>query len=197
MANIAVFGGTFDPFHIGHHEILRALCKSGLFKRVLVVPTKIPPHKPAPNEATDQDRIEMCRLSCSEFVNAETCLIEFEREGKSYTVDTIRELKKRYPRQSFYVVIGADMLRILDQWHEFNKLKRMVTFIVFNRNAYTRFYSDAERMVARGAKLLLFDEEIVRISSTELRKDLDPLYLTKKVEDYVNQRKLYRKKDRK
>lgn len=195
MANYAVFGGTFNPFHIGHYEILMYLCKSDMFKRVLVVPSKIPPHKPAPNEATDEDRIEMCRLACSNFVNAQICLDEFEREGPSYTIDTIRGLKEKYPRQSFYVVIGADMLHTLDTWHEFNKLKRMVKFVVFNRSEYKRFNSDIKRMESKGARIVVFNDEILSISSTELRKNIDTGYLPFKVGEYVKKRKLYRKKD--
>ena len=169
MANIAVFGGTFNPLHKGHYQVIKALCDSDMFSKVLVVPDRIPPHKPLSTDATDKDRIEMCKIVCDDFTKAKLCLIEFDREGKSYTVDTIKELKKMYPEDSFFVVCGADMLKTLDTWHNFNELKTIVSFVVFNRDNDLSFLDDVKRISDLGANIIVFNDEIISISSTELR----------------------------
>lgn len=192
MANIAVFGGTFNPFHLGHYQMLKALCDSDMLDKVLVIPDRIPPHKTLDHGATDNDRIEMCRLVCEEFEKAALCLIEFSREGKSYTVDTIAELKKIYPNDCFYVACGADMLKTLDTWHDFERLKQIVSFIVFNRNNDLCFLEDVKRIKALGADIIVFNDEIVSISSTQLRKSIKPEFLPEKVYDYVNKRGIYK-----
>lgn len=192
MANIAVFGGTFNPFHIGHYQMLKALCSSDMLNKVFVIPNKIPPHKTLGNGATDNDRIEMCRLVCEDFSKAELCLIEFDREGKSYTVDTITELKKIYTNDRFFVACGADMLKTLDTWHDFDRLKQLVSFIVFNRDTDMRFSEDVKRIRSLGADIIVFNDEIISISSTHLRKCIKPEFLPKKVFDYVNKRGIYK-----
>ena len=189
MANIAVFGGTFNPFHIGHYEILKALCESDMLDRVLVVPDRIPPHKEKNNQATDDERIEMCRIVCEDFSKAGVCLIEFKRDGKSYTVDTINALKKTYPNDKFFVVCGADMIETLDTWHNFNELKSITKFIAFSRGENS--LQSVEKMRSLGADIIIFDNKITEISSTQLRKNLKKEYLPKKVYDYVNKREIY------
>lgn len=195
MANIAVFGGTFNPFHIGHYEMLKALCKSGMFDTVLVIPDRIPPHKSADNSVTDSDRIEMCRLACEDFDIAKLSLIEFEREGKSYTVDTITELKKRCPGDTFFVACGGDMIKTLDTWHDFYRLKDLVTFIAFNRGNDPSFSDDVKRLTDLGAHIIIFDDTICEISSTDLRFDINKEFLPKKVYEYVSKRGLYKHKN--
>ena len=192
MANIAVFGGTFNPFHMGHYQMLKALCDNDMLNKVLVIPDRIPPHKTLGNGATDNDRIEMCRLVCEDFGKAELCLIEFSREGKSYTVDTITELKKIYPNDCFFVTCGADMLKTLDTWHDFDRLKQLARFIVFNRDNDLHFSEDVKRIMSLGADIIVFNDEIVSISSTHLRKCIKSEFLPEKVFDYVNKRGIYK-----
>ena len=101
MANIAVFGGTFNPFHIGHYQMLEYVCGLKFIDRVLLMPDKIPPHKTCDFLASDADRIEMCRLVCEDFDKAELCLIEFEREGKSYTLKQLNCYSKNFRMINF------------------------------------------------------------------------------------------------
>ena len=133
MANIAIFGGTFNPFHIGHYEMLSSLCNLEHIDKVLVMPDKIPPHKDFDNVVDDIHRQNMCALVCDDFSKAELCLIEFEREGKSYTVDTIKLLKEKHPQDNFFVVIGGDMLSTLDTWYNWKELITLTSFIAFKR----------------------------------------------------------------
>lgn len=195
MGNIAVFGGTFNPFHIGHYEILKALCESDVFYRVLLVPDRVPPHKDADCSVSDEARIEMCRIVCEDFKKAQLCLIEFERSGKSYTVDTIKALGKIYPEDRFYVAVGADMIKSLDSWYNFGELKEIASFAAFNRGNDREFIKDIERMRNLGADITVFDKVITEISSTVIRNNFGPEYLPEKVYEYANKRRIYKRKN--
>ena len=195
MGNIAVFGGTFNPFHLGHYEILKALCESNEFYKVLLVPDRVPPHKDADGSVSDEDRIEMCRIACEDFKKAQLCLIEFERSGKSYTVDTIKALGKIYPEDRFFVAVGADMIKSLDSWYNFGELKEIASFAAFNRGNDSEFIKDIERMRDLGADIAVFGNAIPEISSTFIRDNFGPEYLPEKVYDYANKRRIYKRKN--
>ncbi len=192
MSKIAVFGGTFNPFHIGHYEILKALCTSDRFDKVFLIPDRIPPHKIYFGDVPDSDRIEMCRIACEDFKKAELCLIEFEREGKSYTVDTVKALKKIYPNDEFFVACGGDMVKTLDTWRSFDELKNIASFVAFNRSNDHNFEREINRIRSLGANIIVIDKKITDISSSILREQLKKEFLPKKVWEYVDKRGIYK-----
>ena len=191
MANIAIFGGTFNPFHIGHYEMLSSLCNLEYIDKVLVMPDKIPPHKDFDNVVDDIHRQNMCALVCDDFSKAELCLIEFEREGKSYTVDTIKLLKEKRPQDKFFVAIGGDMLSTLDTWYNWKELITLTSFIAFKREGLDDFYSAFKRIKHCGADIIVIENKITNISSTKLRKRIDKSLLPKKVYDYIIEKGIY------
>ena len=101
MGFTALFGGTFNPPHIGHYEMLRALDSRRDIDEVWLMPDRIPPHKVCDFLASDKDRINMCRIMAEDFKKVKLCLIEFERTGKSYSIDTVRLLKQKYKERDF------------------------------------------------------------------------------------------------
>ncbi len=171
----AIFGGTFNPFHMGHYEILKALEMDERVEKILLMPDKIPPHKSANSLIDDETRIKMCKLACEDFSKCELCLIEFEREGKSYTYDTVTELKKLYPETQFAFVCGGDMLVYFDKWWNYKKLLKMLPFIVFKRTVTKdeEFNNSVKRFSEEGMEIILKEEEIPTISSTELRENFN------------------------
>lgn len=191
MAKIAIFGGTFNPFHIGHYEILSNLSALDFIDRVFIMPDKIPPHKSCDYLASNEDRIEMCRIVCKDFIKAELCLIEFEREGKSYSFDTVKALKSIYPDDDLYFVIGGDMLETLDKWYRWDELIQVVSFIAFPRKQQKNFILDVERMKNLGADIIPLDIQIKDISSTMFRKTRDKKLLPDKIYDYIMSKGLY------
>lgn len=191
MANIAIFGGTFNPFHIGHYEMLSSLCNLGHIDKVLVMPDKIPPHKDFDNVVDDIHRQNMCALVCDDFSKAELCLIEFEREGKSYTIDTIKLLKEKHPQDNFFVAIGGDMLSTLDTWYNWKELITLTSFIAFKREGLDDFDSAFKRIKHCGADIIVIENKITNISSTKLRKRIDKSLLPKKVYDYIIEKGIY------
>lgn len=191
MANIAIFGGTFNPFHIGHYEMLSAVCALSFIDKVFVMPDKVPPHKAFDNVVDDIHRQNMCAIACQDFDKAELCLVEFEREGKSYTVDTLRLLKKKYPDDNFYIVIGGDMLSTLDTWYNWQELIKISKFIAFRRNGLSDFEKSYKRITNYGADVFIVDSNITDISSTTLRKNIDKALLPSKIYDYIIKKEIY------
>ena len=195
MEYIALFGGTFNPFHKGHYEILETLCQQSFIKKVLIMPDRIPPHKVPSYLAPDKDRIEMCRLVSEKFPKAEVSTIEFERKGKSYTIDTVKYLKKHISGENIAVVCGGDMIASLKSWKKYNKLKKMVTFIAFNRNYDNSFNQYIAEYIRDGANIIVINKEITPISSTELREKIDKDKLPIEIYDYINKTGLYNGKN--
>ncbi len=133
----------------------------------------------------------MCRLVCDDFDKAELCLIEFERDGKSYTIDTIINLLKLYPEDKFFVVIGGDMLSTLDTWYNWQELIKLTNFIAFKRIGLANFDASYERLTGLGANIMVVDSNITNISSTQLRQKINKELLPQKVYDYIVQKGIY------
>ena len=192
---ICVFGGTFNPFHIGHYEILKALQSDESVEKILLMPDRLPPHKTSEFLIDDETRIEMCRLASKDFPKCQLCLIEFEREGKSYTVDTVKLLKERYPHKDFAFAIGGDMFVSFKLWRKYEELIKMLSFFVFNRSAtdLEEFHNVFEELTAEGMKIILKDEVIPAVSSTQLRRDFEKSkdLLPEKVYYYLKDRGVY------
>lgn len=195
MAFTAVFGGTFNPFHIGHYEMLSALCERQDIKKVLLLPDNVPPHKQCDYLASDEHRIKMCALASEDFPKCELCLIEFEREGKSYTFDTVCLLEKRYPEDKLAFVCGGDMIASLDTWHRFGELIKKISFFAFARDDGGEFLSAVERMRSKGADITVIEKRITDISSSKLRLELDRQFIPKKIYDYICENEVYGKND--
>ena len=191
MSNIAIFGGTFNPFHIAHYEMLKSVCKLDFIDKVFVMPDKIPPHKNFDAFIDDVHRQNMCSIVCDDFAKAQVCLIEFEREGKSYTFDTVNLLKEKSPNDKFYIVIGGDMLSTLDTWYNWQELISMVSFISFKRKGLDDFDSSFKRLTDYGADIKVIESDITEISSTQLRNKIDKDLLPQKVYDYIVQKGIY------
>lgn len=191
MANVAIFGGTFNPFHIGHYEMLYSLCALDFIDRVLVIPDKIPPHKDCDYIADDIHRQAMCQIVCEDFSKAQLCLIEFERDGKSYTVDTVKLLREKNPSDNFFVTIGGDMLTSLDTWHNWQELITLTSFIAFRRGKLSNFDASYNRLTNLGAKITVIYDKITDVSSTKLRKKIDKTLIPQKVYDYIIQKGIY------
>lgn len=191
MSNIAIFGGTFNPFHIGHYQMLKAVCELHFIDKVFVMPDKIPPHKEFDNMVDDLHRKNMCQIVCDDFSNSQLCLIEFEREGKSYSIDTVKLLKEKHPNDKFYFVIGGDMLSSLDTWYNWQELIKLVSFIAFRREGMFGFDKAYNRLSAYGADIKVVNTKIEDISSTKLRQKIDKNLLPEKVYNYIIQKGIY------
>lgn len=130
---IGIYGGTFSPVHLGHVAAAKAFMEQMWLDILYVIPTGISPHKQMKGDATPADRLEMCRLA---FENVEGVIVsdlEIRREGKSYTVDTLRELY--HPENRLFLLMGTDMLLTLGSWREPEKIFELCYPVYIRREA--------------------------------------------------------------
>ena len=169
---VAIFGGTFNPPHLGHRRAIEALIDVVKPDSVLVIPDGIPPHKELVGNATSEDRLAMARLAFSDFTEVEISEMEIQREGKSYTSDTLLSLTME--DRELYLLVGGDMLLTLERWHEFRTIFSLATVCALSREADIQSYQTlcdaAERYKTEyGARIMVIDAEPLPISSSELR----------------------------
>lgn len=195
MAFTAVFGGTFNPPHIGHYQMLEALENSEIVEKILLMPDRVPPHKICDFLAADSDRIEMCRIMAQDFSKAELCLIEFERAGKSYSYDTVSLLKARFPEIELAFVCGGDMLMSFEKWYKFEELMKLVPFIVFGRSDILpeELKFKVNQLSNMGMKIIPMKEKITAAASSQIRKNIGESaeLLPPKVYDYIKEKGIY------
>lgn len=197
-------GGSFNPIHHGHLICARAVAEKAGFQRVVLIPSHQPPHKPdRPDLAAAADRLEMCRIaaqSCTydatntAAVRFSVSDLELNRTGPSYTIDTVRELRRLGWNQVHWL-IGADMLLYLPKWHDVTSLLRETTFLVMARPGIP---IDWATLPAAFQPLRdnVVEAPLVQISSTQIRQrvraGLSIDYLTPAgVVDYIRERHLY------
>ena len=193
---IGILGGTFDPVHTGHISMaLRALEYAGL-DRVLVIPSGAPPYKACATDA--EDRWKMVSAVCSRYPALIPSRIEIDRAGDIYTVDTLRALREQYPRAAFFYIIGADALMKLHNWHQFDEVLRLCSFLVCPRVASVEpvaFSEEKARLQAAGASITVVAAEPVTVSSTAIRNALSsgqsPLLFDQSVREYCSCKGLY------
>ncbi|MDK7377309.1 nicotinate-nucleotide adenylyltransferase [Peptoniphilus harei] len=199
MKKYGIFGGSFNPIHYGHLMICEYIKEEMGLDKVIFIPTGNPPHKEL--ELSAKDRYEMVRLAISPNPDFEISDIETTRVKKSYTVDTIRELKKIYKEEKLYFLIGLDSLFQLKTWMKIRDLSQEIEFVVALRPGYLdREEINKEIDFLRenfGTKINLIKTPLYEISSTDLRdriregKSLRYL-IPKKVLDYIEESGFYK-----
>ncbi|MFA5114996.1 MAG: nicotinate-nucleotide adenylyltransferase [Candidatus Omnitrophota bacterium] len=133
---IGILGGTFNPIHIGHLILAEEAREKLKLEKVIFVPTYRPPHKSNGDIAGAEQRYAMVRMAIKGnryFAASDT---EIKREGYSYTIDTLRVFKERYPDDELYFITGSDLLNYLGEWKDLNEVIKMVKLIVATRPGY-------------------------------------------------------------
>jgi nicotinate-nucleotide adenylyltransferase len=169
---IGVLGGTFDPIHLGHLAAARAAVVCARLDRVLFIPSSQPPHRPAAVAPADQ-RLEMVRLAIEGEKSFEVSDIEVRRGGKSYTSDTLAELKRTHPHDELFLILGWDAARLLSTWHEPELVQQLAWLVVVSRPETPT--PDAERLSSAGldpARVVLCLRPTPDISASELRQEI-------------------------
>ncbi len=197
---IGIFGGAFNPIHNGHINLAKQYMKELLLDKLLFIPTAVPPHKSAIGLESEDDRLNMLNLAIDGIDKFEVSDIEFKRAGKSYTYDTLTELKKIYPSSSFYLIIGADQLFNFDKWYKYKEILSFVTLCTCAREDESEkaemlaFANSLEALDMN--KFFILKTPVLKVSSSEVREkikrgeDVSPL-LPKKVYNYICERGLY------
>ncbi|MFI3114934.1 MAG: nicotinate (nicotinamide) nucleotide adenylyltransferase [Clostridia bacterium] len=191
---IGIFGGTFNPPHLGHKNILETSIEKLNLDLVLVIPNNIPPHKEIPkNSPTTKNRFEMCEIMCDEIEKTMVSSIEIKNGGTSYMVETLEKLRKKYPFDEFFLIIGTDSFDIFEKWYRFESIFKLSTLVVLERNHLNQNLVQKEKLAEKyNAKILLLESEIIEISSTEIRKDENLHLLQPKILEYIEKNNLYK-----
>lgn len=174
MKSLAVFGGTFNPLHIGHEQMIKTVSSLSFIDKVVLIPTKIPPHKDVDFLASDDDRLAFCELAAGKFGNVSVNNTELLRNGKSYSIDTLREIASQFPDQKIYLVIGGDMMTGFKKWKDYKDILSLASLLVFSRVGVDvdQFSSSVNELTDEGADIVLIETDISEISSTQIRNAL-------------------------
>ncbi|MEN6348549.1 MAG: nicotinate-nucleotide adenylyltransferase [Syntrophomonas sp.] len=200
VASLGILGGTFDPIHYGH--LIAAEYARYEFKldKVLVLPAAIPPHKDLRQVLDARYRYRMAELAVKNNPTLEISALEMERNGYSYTVDTVDYYRRRYPGQEIYFITGADSLYYMDTWKDIERLAGLCSFIVVTRPGYN---VDREEKDLSDLPTALWDKmkqlQIpgLDISSSDIRRRISEgkpvkYLLPPEVEEYIRAEGLYR-----
>lgn len=187
LKKVGIFGGTFNPPHIGHcivaNEVLHAL----QLDEVRFMPNAIAPHKVVEHAASDKQRLQMVQLAAQQVPNLTVETIELEQGGISYSFETMKALVAREPDTKFYFIIGGDSIEYLHTWYEIDQLIQLVTFVGVNRpgaNAISKY------------PVTMVDIPQIDLSSSLIRDRLKQnesvaYLLPEKVEQFIRKERIY------
>lgn len=199
MSKIAMFGGSFNPVHSGHTGIVKRMIEEYCLDKVFVVPTFNTPLKDNTPMLSPMHRYNMCSLAFSSVDKTEVSDIEILRQGRSYTVDTLKELIPSNPLDEMHLIIGADSFMQLELWYDVKTIFKLAAILTVSRGEYDarelylkrKYYEDKFN-----ARIHITEEPIMVVSSTQIRnlikngKDFTHL-LPKDVSDYIISNGLY------
>jgi nicotinate-nucleotide adenylyltransferase len=222
MGKIAIFGGTYDPIHIGHIRGLIEAQEIMDFEKVYVVPTGIPPHKQKEQHTDPLDRLEMVRLAVGGFDFVEISTFEIEQREISYTINTIDHFGKAHGYESLTLLIGSDSLLEINTWYRYEEILDRSDFAILPRPGF-RDTEDSEKIektlspvkiadfkknypysgcdciiTDRKRKVIILNVNRLNVSSTEIRDKVKngrsiKFLVTEPVEKYIIEKKLYRR----
>lgn len=171
---IAVYGGSFNPPHLGHLNSAIAAAEQLKPDRFLVIPGHQPPHKTMEaGSPSPEERLELCRKCFADVPNAEVSDIEIRRGGKSYTADTVEALQRLYPGAELYLLMGTDMLLDLGRWYRAEFIMQNVIVAPFQRDTDELVYIEAKAEELRsrfGAKVEIINSRPFPASSSDIRQ---------------------------
>lgn len=199
---MGIFGGTFSPVHNGHLSAAQAFMQRMWLDVLYIIPTALPPHKQLHGDATAADRLEMLRLAFDGMEGVLISDMEIRRGGRSYTVDTLRELHEGLaPDDRLFFLMGTDMLLTFDQWREPNEICRLCWPVYIRRESDAALDASIVERISRyrelyGKTICRIDAPAVDVSSTAIReavaagRPIDEL-VPPTVADYIRNHKLY------
>lgn len=201
---IGVLGGSFDPIHVGHLILAEQARSEFKLDKVVFMPAKLPPHKLDKSLTHVDERFEMTRIAIHDHDDFMISDLELRREGTSYTVDTIYQLKALFPEAAIFFIAGADSIFQLETWMTFKELLQMVTFLGavrpgHSKDEFTKKVSELNEKYHADVRAIEFP--MIDISSTIIREKLYTgqsvrYLLHEDVLTYIKERGLYEDKGR-
>ena len=193
---VGLLGGTFDPIHFGHLAAADAAIDCADLDHVVFIPAAQPPHRP-PAVASPDQRLEMCRLGIEGEPQFEVSDIELKREGPSYSVDTLKEMRRVQPDAELFLILGWDAARLFSTWHKPNEVSELAMIVIVARpgSAAPR-EEDLKGVGLDKARVVLCVRTTPDVSASEIRKAIaasEPITgkVPKAVEMYIASHRLY------
>ena len=186
---VGILGGTFNPVHRGHLLMAEGVCRALGLERVLWIPAKLPPHKLVEGNIPAEDRCRMVELAIGGMPQFQLSRIELDRAGPSYTVETLRQLRREQHGVAWHWLIGSDMLPELPSWRQIDEALTLATFVVVPR--------PSAPIVSLPAWLTRLDVPTVDASSSDIRQRIragQPIehLVPEAVHRYILEHRLYR-----
>lgn len=193
---IAIFGGSFNPIHLGHVKMVQYLCENFDFDKILIIPAGIPSHKES-YSVSGVERYNMCKLAFESLPRVEVSSIEIDSQKTCYTIDTLMKLKSIYKNAAFYEIIGEDSANSFHTWKDFEMVLKESQIIVFRREGQKSIFTQDKEN-----PFTFLQAPYFQYSSTQIRDYLekntkkDSLkklkeMLPEKVLNYILERDLY------
>ncbi|MBO7249791.1 MAG: nicotinate-nucleotide adenylyltransferase [Clostridia bacterium] len=200
MLRVGIYGGAFAPIHKGHVAAAKAFMEQMWLDVLFIIPTGISPHKQMSKGASDCDRLEMCRLAFDGIEGIIVSDMEIRRQGKSYTVDTLRELVADDRR--LFMLCGTDMILTLDTWNEADKIFELCYPVYIRREKDESLDDEIVKKVTEyrnkyGKNIVKIKAPVIEISSSDIRariaqgEDVSEL-VPPEVVDYIKEKGLYK-----
>ena len=141
MSRVGIYGGTFDPIHLGHMHVITQLIEKNLVDQLLVVPAGMPLLRENAPIATGEQRRAMCQLALADLPaevanKVQVNPIEILRTGPSFAIDTVEAVAQNFPDDTIVLVVGQDAAEKLEQWHRIDELRTMVEFLIIGRPGF-------------------------------------------------------------
>lgn len=199
---VAVFGGTFNPIHLGHLHLCAECQREYQFQKIILMPDNLPPHKQVQQLATARQRLDMCRLAAEDIPFLEVSDLELRLKGVSYTVQTLRKLTQNFPEVEWHWIIGSDMLYTFHQWYRYEEILSIAKVVAGAREQaeYDKMLSYREQLGPLKNRVEIIRLAAKPLSSTQVRKALEtgePVvrdYLPEQVFSYIREHGLYQGK---
>lgn len=194
MERIGIFGGMFDPPHVGHVRAAQKAIEQLGLDRLYVIPDHTAPSTAKIGYATPQDRFEMTKLAFAGVQKVMVSELSVGAPGITYTYETVRKVRAFHPDAELFLIVGSDKLSTLPNWKGFDKLVKNVCFVVANRDSRGREV-DVSALTDSGARCVLLDGEVFEISSSDVRRLLlfrcAGSFLPAAVAEYIKNNDLY------
>ena len=203
--NVGIFGGTFDPVHNGHMSALDAVASTLPLDAIVLMPASLPSFKQTQKLADANERLHMCELALQEYeFHAPRCPVllssfELEREGVSYTVDTLSEIAHELPHLCLYFILGVDAALMLDKWNASETLAQLARFVVVDRPGCVMTEHEEMRLQVAGFSIERVRATTPDVSSSYIRAQLKEGFipaelLASSVSHYIERKQLYTEK---
>ena len=194
---IGIFGGAFNPPHVGHLVCAQEALVQLELEKVVFVPVGQAPHRELDSDPGAEARLEMVELAAGDDARFATSRVEVDRAGPSYTSDTLRELREKAPGDGLFLILGGDQAAALPGWHEREAVLSLATVVVVERSNWSRNAIGIKIGRLRGAERIRYlDMPIIQISSSSIRRrvaeGLPIRYMVPdKVASYIGAKELY------